>query len=97
MGGAAVVIDAWAARGVGGVEGATWGVAKVGEAGDEGAVQVLAVGSPASVRGRFDRLGSWSDRQPLFQARLNRPYARSNRHLRLAVESLAEHGVSAVV
>jgi hypothetical protein len=56
MGGVAIVIDAGAACGAGGVWGTTWGTAEVmgaawgaievGEAGDEGAAQVLAVRSP---------------------------------------------------
>jgi hypothetical protein len=56
MGGAAVVVDAEAACGTGGVEGTTWGsaevvgaaqgAAEVGEACDEIAVQALAVRPP---------------------------------------------------
>jgi hypothetical protein len=56
VGGAAVVVDAEATRATCGVEGATWGIAKlvgtaqgateVGKAGDKGAAQVLAFRSP---------------------------------------------------
>jgi hypothetical protein len=55
----AIVVDAGAVRGAGGVEGvawgaaevvgATWGAAEVDEAGVEGAAQVLAVGPPSVV------------------------------------------------
>jgi hypothetical protein len=46
VGGATVVVDAGAARGTGGVGGAALEGGKVGEAGDEGAAQGLAVRPP---------------------------------------------------
>jgi hypothetical protein len=58
VGGACGVVDAGAALGTSGVVGAVWGVAKVNEAGNEGAVKGqavrppgVAVGLPASVPG----------------------------------------------
>jgi hypothetical protein len=58
MGGVCGVVDAGAALGTGGVVGAVWGVAKVDEAGNEGAVKGqavklprVAVGPPTSVPG----------------------------------------------
>jgi hypothetical protein len=56
VGGAAIVIDVGATRVAGGVKGTAWGATKVvatargvtvvGEAGNEGAAYVLAVGPP---------------------------------------------------
>jgi hypothetical protein len=86
---------------------AAQGAAEVGEAGDEGAAQGLAVGPPFYIRGWSDRqplfrgwsdrLGSRYDRQPLFRAWSDRPDVWSDRQLRPTVESPAEHGALAVV
>jgi hypothetical protein len=69
-GGAAVVVDAGATCGTGGVEGAAWGAAEVMGAARGHHLPLF--------RGWSDRLGSRSDRQPLFEARSDCPNARSD-------------------
>jgi hypothetical protein len=78
-----VVGSTWGAAEVVGV---TRGTVVVGEAGDGGAVWGwavgplgVAVGPPACVLGRSDRLGSRSDCLPLFRARSDRPGAQFDR------------------